>query len=69
MSDENERRCNSRIDQGNITERGDLSQMNIGDEEPASGGRQGGRSNRLRGSQRCDAGSQKGIAQDESDDY
>jgi hypothetical protein len=66
MSDENQKRCNSRSDQGSVTESGDPSQMNTDDEDLESAGRQGGRSLRLRGSQRRDAGSQRTTGQDGS---
>lgn len=69
MSGENQKQCNSRSDQGSLADSDDPSQMSIGDEDPASDGRQGGRSQRLRGSRRRDAGSQRGTGQDEGDDY
>lgn len=69
MSDENQKQCNSRSDHGSVSEMGDPSQINTGDEDRESAGRQGGRLQRLRGSQRRDAGSQRGTGQDESDDY
>jgi hypothetical protein len=69
MSDNYPKGCYSRSDRGNVTEIGDPSQMNTGDEEMENAGRQGGRSQRLRGSQRRDAGSESGMGQDESGDY
>jgi len=69
MSDENQKRCNSRSDYGSISEMGDPSHMNIGDEDPENDGRQGGWWQRLRGSQRHDADSQPGAGRDESGDY
>ncbi|HEV2231993.1 MAG TPA: hypothetical protein VGV68_01165 [Terriglobia bacterium] len=69
MSDENQKRCNLRSDFGSVSEMGDPSPMNNGDEDPENDGRQGGWSQRLRGSQKLDADSQLGTGRDESDDY
>ncbi|MHB8654686.1 MAG: hypothetical protein ACYDA9_12500 [Terriglobia bacterium] len=69
MADENQRQCNSRSDHGCVSEIGDPSHLNIGSEDPENDGLQGGWSQRLRGSQRRDAGSQRGTSRDESGDY
>jgi len=68
MSDDNQKRFNSRSDRGSGSESGEPSQINTGDEDMENAGRQGTRSQRLRGSQTCDAGSERAMGQDESVD-
>ena len=67
MPDDNQK-YNSRSDRGSVSEGGDPSQMNTGDEDMENGGRQGARSQRLRGSQIRESGSERAMCQDESGD-
>jgi hypothetical protein len=68
MSDDNPKRCISRSERGSAAESGDPSQMNTGDEDMENVGRQGARSQRLRGSQSRNAGSERGMGQDDCGD-
>jgi len=68
VSDDNQKRCNSRSDHGSNADSSEPSQMNAGDEDMENGGRQGGRPQRLRGSQSRDAGPERGMSQDDGDD-
>ena len=68
MSDDNQKLCNSRGDHGSSTGSGKPLQMNVGDEDMESVGRQGARSQRLRGSQSRDDGSERGMGEDDGGD-
>ena len=67
MADDNQK-YNSRSDHGSSTDSGEPLQMNTGDEDVENAGRQGARSQRLRGSQGRGSGSERGMSQDENGD-